>query len=154
MTPPRPGSARSGLYDPAYEHDACGVAFVARLDAAPSHETVQRALTALANLEHRGAEGADANTGDGAGITVQIPDTFFRTELDDLPPLYGVGVCFLPRDARRREEVEQIVEGAIAAEGQSLLGWRDVPVDDRHVGEVAGAIAPVIRQVLVGAKGL
>jgi glutamate synthase domain-containing protein 2/glutamate synthase domain-containing protein 1/glutamate synthase domain-containing protein 3 len=145
---------RAGLYDPANEHDACGVAFVARLDGVPLHETVKRALTALSNLEHRGAEGADANTGDGAGITVQIPDAFFRAAFEGLPPLYGVGVCFLPRDAGSRAEIEAIVEKAIADEGQSLLGWRDVPVDPRHVGEVAGAIAPVIRQVLVGANDL
>src|SRR5260221_10306502 len=90
--------AKQGLYDPAYEHDACGVAFVARLDAIPSHETVLRALTALGNLEHRGAEGADANTGDGAGITVQIPDAFFRAAVDELPAAGadGVGGVFLP----------------------------------------------------------
>ena len=94
-----------GLYDPAYEHDACGVAFVARLDGVASHETVVRALTALANLEHRGAEGADAVTGDGAGMTLQVPDALFRAELGAaLPPLgsYGVAVCFLPRDAGAR----------------------------------------------------
>jgi glutamate synthase domain-containing protein 2/glutamate synthase domain-containing protein 1/glutamate synthase domain-containing protein 3 len=153
MTPPRPGSAPSGLYDPAYEHDACGVAFVARLDAVPSHETVERALTALANLEHRGAEGADANTGDGAGITVQIPDAFFRAAFDELPPsgAYGIGVCFLPRDTARRAEIEQLVETTIADEGQRLLGWRDVPVDKKHVGETARAHAPIFRQVVVGA---
>src|ERR1700712_4020186 len=95
---------KQGLYDPANEHDACGVAFVARLDAVPSHETVQRALTALANLEHRGAEGADRNTGDGAGITVQVPDAFFRAAVDELPLAgrYGIGVLFLPRDEARR----------------------------------------------------
>jgi len=153
MPPPRPGSVRSGLYDPAYEHDACGVAFVARLDAVPTHETVLRALTALGNLEHRGAEGADANTGDGAGITVQIPDVFFRAAVDGLPPAgaYGIGVCFLPRDDARRAEIEQLVETTIAAEGQRLLGWRDVPVDEKYVGETAKAYAPVIRQVVVGA---
>src|SRR5216684_432026 len=142
-----------GLYDPAYEHDACGVAFVARLDAVPSHETVQRALTALANLEHRGAEGADANTGDGAGITVQLPDAFFRTLVDELPEpgRYGVGVCFLPHDAARRSEIEQLVERTVAGEGQRLLMWRDVPMDERHVGETALAYKPVIRQVFIGA---
>src|SRR3954451_10719366 len=96
MQPPK-----QGLYDPAYEHDACGVAFVARLDATPSHETVQRALTALKNLEHRGAAGADKDTGDGAGALLQIPDAFFRAVVDaELPPLgrYGVAVCFLPAD--------------------------------------------------------
>src|SRR5436309_7431914 len=93
---------QNGLYDRSFEHDACGVAFVARLDGVPSHETVERALTALANLVHRGAAGADARTGDGAGILLQLPDAFFREVLDtELPPLgrYGVAVCFLPPDA-------------------------------------------------------
>jgi len=152
--PTRPGSARSGLYDPTFEHDACGVAFVARLDAAPSHETVQRALTALGNLEHRGAEGADANTGDGAGITVQIPDAFLRAQLEGALPApgsYGVGVCFLPHDDARRADLEQIVEEAIAQEGQRLVAWRDVPVDGANVGRVALQYAPIIRQVVVAA---
>src|SRR5919204_4562053 len=107
-----------GLYDPAYEHDACGVAFVARLDGTVSHETVERALTALANLEHRGAAGADARTGDGAGILVQIPDAFFRAALPGLPPLgaYGVCVCFLPQDAERRAELERLLETTVAEE--------------------------------------
>ena len=90
-----------GLYDPSYEHDACGVAFVARLDAVASHETVRRALTALENLEHRGASGADAESGDGAGILVQIPDALFRAELGGAlpaPGAYGVGSFFLPTD--------------------------------------------------------
>src|SRR6188472_2739295 len=98
-----------GLYDPAYEHDACGVAFVARLDGAPAHETLQRALKALANLEHRGAAGADASTGDGAGILVQLPDAFFRAVLQaDLPPAgrYGIAVCFLPHERARRAGLE------------------------------------------------
>jgi glutamate synthase domain-containing protein 1 len=144
---------KTGLYDPAFEHDACGVAFVARLNAAPSHETVQRALTALGNLEHRGAEGADANTGDGAGITVQIPDAFLRAAIDGLPPAgaYGIGVCFLPHDDARRAELEQIVEWTIDAEGQRLVGWRDVPVSEQHIGETARAYAPVIRQVIIAA---
>jgi glutamate synthase domain-containing protein 2/glutamate synthase domain-containing protein 1/glutamate synthase domain-containing protein 3 len=144
---------KQGLYDPVNEHDACGVAFVARLDAHPSHETVQRALTALGNLEHRGAEGADANTGDGAGITVQVPDAFFRGEFDELPPAgsYGIGVLFLPRDEPRRKELEQLVERTVDAEGQHLLGWRDVPVDGQRIGETANAYAPIIRQVVVGA---
>ena len=148
-------TGRVGLYDPAYEHDACGVALVARLDAVPSHETVERALTALANLEHRGAAGADGMTGDGAGITVQLPDAFFRGVLDaELPPLgrYGVAVCFLPNhDEARRTELEQLLTDTVAAEGQLVVGWRDVPVDEAQVGATAGAAAPRIRQLFVAA---
>jgi glutamate synthase (NADPH/NADH) large chain/glutamate synthase (ferredoxin) len=143
-----------GLYDPSYEHDACGVAFVARLDAVPSHETVERALTALSNLEHRGAAGADARTGDGAGILVQVPDAFFQAAVDaDLPPVgrYGVAFCFLPRDPARRAELEGLLEATVREEGQRVLAWRDVPVDPSHVGETASSVAPVIRQLFVGA---
>ena len=143
-----------GLYDPAFEHDACGVAFVARLQGGPSHETVRRALLALDNLEHRGAEGADAKTGDGAGILIQLPDRFFRGVFGDaLPPLgqYGVAVCFLPQDAARRAEVETIIEQAVIAEGQTVVAWRDVPVDDDHVGDTARDAAPRIRQLAVAA---
>ena len=148
--PPGP----SGLYDPAFEHDACGVAFVARLSGEPSHEAVAKALTALSNLEHRGAAGADADSGDGAGILVQLPDAFFRAELRGLPPAgaYGVGACFLPQDDTARRGVEEIVERAIADEGQRLLGWRDVPVEPSHAGRTATAVAPRIRQVVVGAS--
>ena len=116
---PRPTDA--GLYDPAYEHDACGVAFVARLDAVPSHETVRRALTALENLEHRGASGADAESGDGAGILLQIPDGLFRAELGDrlpAPGAYGVGSFFLPTGEERRSALEALVERVVEAEGQ------------------------------------
>ncbi len=136
-----------GLYDPRHEHDACGVAFVAKLDGVPSHETVRRALTALANLEHRGASGADAETGDGAGILLQIPHKLFGQE----PGRYGVGAVFLPQDPGRRRELEELLERTVAAEGQRLLGWRDVPVDLSQAGTVAAAAAPVIRQLLVGA---
>src|SRR6478609_2465713 len=146
---------KQGLYDPAFEHDACGVAFVARLDARPTHEAVARALTALENLEHRGAAGADADTGDGAGILVQTPDAFLRVVAGlHLPPrgAYGVGVCFLPQRASRRVELEQLLEATVAAEGQTVLGWRDVPVDGRHVGSHARLFAPVVRQLFVGAS--
>ncbi len=102
-----------GLYDPSFEHDACGVAFVARLDAVPSHETVQRGIAALENLEHRGAAGADPKTGDGAGILLQMPDELFRGIVgNELPPAgqYGVAVCFLPRDdPARQAELEQLL---------------------------------------------
>jgi glutamate synthase domain-containing protein 2/glutamate synthase domain-containing protein 1/glutamate synthase domain-containing protein 3 len=144
-----------GLYDPRFEHDACGVAFVARLDGAPSHETLRRALEALANLEHRGAAGADASTGDGAGILVQLPDAFFREALEaELPPpgRYGVAVCFLPHEPEGRAALEQLLEATVAEEGQSVVDWRDVPVDARHVGATAGAVAPLIRQLFVAAS--
>ena len=147
-----------GLYDPAWEHDGCGVAFVARLDGVASHETVVRALRALANLEHRGAAGADADTGDGAGMTLRLPDALFREELGDLlPPLgaYGVGVCFLPRDEARASALERLLEETVAAEGQHVLGWRDVPVDPSCLGSVAAATAPRVRQLFVAsAPGL
>jgi glutamate synthase (NADPH) large chain len=149
---------RQGLYDPAFEHDACGVAFVARLDNVASHETLERALAALANLEHRGAAGADADTGDGAGMTLQLPDDLFRSELGaSLPPggAYGVGVCFLPRDPVRAARLEQMLEGIVAAEGQTVVDWRDVPVEPSCLGSVAAATAPRIRQLFVAAaRGL
>jgi glutamate synthase domain-containing protein 2/glutamate synthase domain-containing protein 1/glutamate synthase domain-containing protein 3 len=136
-----------GLYDPAYEHDACGVAYVAKLDGRRSHETIRRALTALASLEHRGASGADADTGDGAGILLQIPHELFGEE----PGRYGVGSVFLPQDAARRHELEALVERVVADEGQRFLGWRDVPVDWAQAGSASAAVAPVIRQALIGA---
>jgi glutamate synthase domain-containing protein 2/glutamate synthase domain-containing protein 1/glutamate synthase domain-containing protein 3 len=144
----------TGLYDPAYEHDACGIAAVARLDAVPRHETVRRALTALENLEHRGASGAEAETGDGAGILLQVPDALLRAELGDaLPPpgRYGVGVFFLPRDRARRAAVEAVVERTVEAEGQRLLAWRDVPRDESVPGPSAGAVMPAIRQAVIAA---
>jgi glutamate synthase domain-containing protein 2/glutamate synthase domain-containing protein 1/glutamate synthase domain-containing protein 3 len=144
----------SGLYDPAYEHDACGVAIVARLDGVASHETLVRAATALSNLEHRGAEGADADTGDGAGMTLQLPDVLFRAEVGpSLPPLglYGVAVCFLPRDPARASELELLLAETVEAEGQRVVAWRDVPVDERHAGPAAAATAPRIRQLFVAA---
>jgi glutamate synthase (NADPH/NADH) large chain/glutamate synthase (ferredoxin) len=143
-----------GLYDPRFEHDACGVAMVARLDNRPLHEVVDRALTALENLEHRGAEGADARTGDGAGILVQMPDTFFRSVLDfELPPRgrYGVAVCFLPNDPEHRAKIEQLLEVNVRVEGQRVLGWRDVPADEDHVGSTANDSRPYIRQLFIEA---
>jgi glutamate synthase domain-containing protein 1 len=147
--------AATGLYDPANEHDACGIALVAKLWGDATHAVVEKALDALENLEHRGAEGADPNTGDGAGLLLQIPDAFFRAAAAgvELPAAgrYGVGVCFLPADPERRSEIELLIEETIEAEGQRRLWWRDVPVDDRYVGDTAKASAPCIRQVIVGA---
>ena len=150
---PRP-TQPVGLYDPSYEHDACGVAFVARLDGKPTHETVRRAVVALENLEHRGAAGADPNTGDGAGILLQMPDAFVRAVLDeDLPPpgAYGVCMCFLPQDAERRAELEALLERTVEAEGQRVVAWRDVPVDKDYVGITANFFAPYVKQLVVAA---
>jgi glutamate synthase domain-containing protein 2/glutamate synthase domain-containing protein 1/glutamate synthase domain-containing protein 3 len=145
----------TGLYHPDYEHDACGIALVAKLWGEASHAVVEKALDALENLEHRGAEGADPNTGDGAGILLQIPDAFIRAVAGvELPPpgRYGVGVCYLPTDPERRIELEQLIEDTIELEGQRPAWWRDVPVDDRYVGDTARLSAPVIRQVVIEAS--
>src|SRR3979411_3211050 len=143
----------TGLYHPSYEHDGCGIALVAKLWGEASHAGVEKALDALENLEHRGAEGADPNTGDGDGILLQIPDAFLRGVAAgvDLPPpgRYGVGVCYLPGAAERRLALEQLIEDTIEAEGQRPIWWREVPVDDRYVGDTARLSAPVIRQVLI-----
>ena len=147
-----PLQAARGLYDPAYEHDACGVAFVARLRAAASHEVVEQALTALEHLEHRGAEGADPDTGDGAGILLQLPDEFLRAEAGcELPAagLYGVAMCFLPRG--NPADAMRVLEEAVEAEGQIVLGWREVPVAEGACGTAARAHAPRIAQLFVGA---
>src|ERR1700733_2425671 len=146
----------TGLYHPNQEHDSCGIALVAKLFGEPSHAVVEKALDALENLEHRGAEGADPNTGDGAGILLQIPDAFMRGAVAGVelpaPGRYGVGVCYLPPDPERRLALEQLIEETIEAEGQRPVWWRDVPVDDRFVGETARLSAPVIRQVLIEAS--
>jgi glutamate synthase domain-containing protein 2/glutamate synthase domain-containing protein 1/glutamate synthase domain-containing protein 3 len=153
MQPPK----AVGLYDPSFEHDACGVGMVARLDNRPTHEVIAKALTALENLEHRGASGADPCTGDGAGILLQMPDELLRAVVDfELPPPgeYGVMMCFLPQDDAARGRLEALLEQTVRAEGQRLLGWRDVPVCPEHTGEVAGACRPVVRQLFVGAGGV
>ena len=144
-----------GLYDPRNEHDACGVALVAKLDNVPTREIVSMALLALDNMEHRGAEGADANTGDGAGILLQMPDAFLRGVAGfELPELgrYGVGVCFLPQDADRRAEIKDALEAIVTAEGQTVLGWRDVPVVPESVGVTANASRPVFEHIFIGAS--
>ena len=146
----------AGLYDPSYEHDACGVAFVARLDNEPTHEVVELGLRALENLEHRGATGADPLTGDGAGILLQLPDELFRGLYGDaLPPCgqYGVAVCFLPReDAARAAKLERLLADAVEAEGQRVVAWREIEHDLAHVGETASSAAPLVKQLVVGAS--
>ncbi len=150
MQPPK----ALGLYDPRFEHDACGVGMVARLDNTPTHEVIERGIAALKNLEHRGASGADPCTGDGAGILMQVPDELLRALVEfELPArgAYGVLMCFLPTDPDARARLEGLLERTVREEGQSVLGWREVPVAPEHTGEVAGACRPVIRQLFVGA---
>ncbi|HEY1594701.1 MAG TPA: glutamate synthase central domain-containing protein, partial [Thermoleophilaceae bacterium] len=143
-----------GLYDPAFEHDACGVGAVADLSGAASYATVRRALQVLDALEHRGASGAEIDTGDGAGILIQVPDALLREVVDfELPAAgsYAVGMCFLPKEPVRRRELETLIERTVHAEDLELLGWRDVPVDSSVPGPSAAAVEPLIRQVFVGA---
>ncbi|PAX15483.1 glutamate synthase subunit alpha [Vandammella animalimorsus] len=151
---------QQGLYDPSHEHDACGVGFVAHIKGAKSHAIVTQALQILENLDHRGAVGADPLMGDGAGILIQIPDALYRAEMAAqgvaLPPAgeYGVGMVFLPKEHASRRACEQELERAIKAEGQTLLGWRDVPVD--RAMPMSAAVRekePVIRQVFIGRGG-
>jgi glutamate synthase domain-containing protein 2/glutamate synthase domain-containing protein 1/glutamate synthase domain-containing protein 3 len=152
--PAAPGP--TGLYDPTTEHDACGVALVAKLWGEATHAVIEKGLEALGNLEHRGAAGADPNTGDGAGILLQIPDAFFRGAAAgvELPPpgRYAVAVVFLPTEHERRAQLEQLIERTVQREGQRVIWWRDVPIDDRYAGDTARASQPFIRQLLVGAS--
>ena len=145
-----------GLYCPGDEHDACGVGFVVHTKGKKSHDIVVKALQVLINLEHRGACGCEANTGDGAGILLQIPDGFLRAVLPfELPPLgtYGAGLVFLPHDAPSRNAVKGLIEKIAAEEGQHVLGWRDVPTDNGLIGDSAKAAQPVFEQVIIAAAG-
>ncbi len=147
--------AAQGLYDPANEHDACGIGFVANIHNRKSHQMIVNGLKILENLEHRGAVGADPKAGDGAGLLIQMPDAFMRkaakAEGIDLPAEgeYGVGFIFLPKDAGARKDIETLIEDMIAAEGQTLLGWRDVPVDNSDLGYSVLPTEPFHRQVFV-----
>jgi len=147
--------AAQALYDPGYEHDACGMGFVVNIKGDRSHGIIEQALTVLQNLEHRGAKGAEENTGDGAGILFQIPDAYFRAECDgleiNLPGAgrYGVGMVFAHTDESVRAACESFFSAMAGEEGLSVLGWRDVPVDPSDLGESALSAMPRIRQVFV-----
>ncbi len=147
---------RPGLYDPRYEHDSCGVGFVVDIKNRKSHDIILKGLEVLSNLTHRGAAGSDPLAGDGAGLLMQIPDAFFRAECGELgfelPPAgsYGIGMIFLPQREDVRAACEKIVERYIVAEGQHVLGWRDVPHDPDMLSEMVRAQAPVPRQVFIG----
>src|SRR6185369_10151089 len=147
---------KQGLYDPRFEHDACGVGFVVHMKGERSHEIVDQALTILQNLDHRGACGCEENSGDGAGILMQVPHAFLKDacaglgfELPD-PGEYGVGMIFLPDHREQRRRFEKTIEKIIAEEGQTCLGWRKVPTDNMYLGESAKESEPFVRQVFIG----
>ena len=147
----------TGLYDPSYEHDACGVGFVAHIKGGKSHAIVEQGLLILKNLDHRGAVGADALMGDGAGILIQVPDAHLREEMSRqgvaLPPQgeYGVGMVFLPKERASRLACERALERAVVAEGQVVLGWRDVPTNaEMPMSPTVRAKEPLIRQIFIG----
>jgi glutamate synthase (NADPH/NADH) large chain len=145
-----------GLYHPEHEHDACGVGFVVDIQGRRSHAIVRKALQVLINLLHRGACGCEPNTGDGAGVLVQMPDRFLRRECARLglalppPGRYGAGLVFLPREPRQADKVRALLHSIVEEEGQHLLGWRDLPTDDRALGASARSVEPTIKQVFVG----
>ncbi|MBW7458955.1 glutamate synthase subunit alpha, partial [Paenibacillus sepulcri] len=147
---------KQGLYDPQLEKDACGMGFVANIKGKKSHTIIQQALTVLENMEHRGGQGSEPNTGDGAGIMLQIPHAFFARELKgqgiELPANgeYAVGMLFLSQDEALRSTHERELESIIREEGQTLIGWRTVPTNDGKLGESAKSVKPFVRQVFIG----
>ena len=150
------GRKAEGLYDPAFEHDACGVAFVATLTGIASHDIITQGLQALRNLDHRGATGADPKTGDGAGMLLQIPDGFFRSEVDfDLPRqgAYAVGNAFLPTDPELAAKAKASIEQIASEENMSVLGWRRVPTNDFTLSDLTRSNMPYFEQLFVTAKG-
>ncbi|MFL5466409.1 MAG: glutamate synthase central domain-containing protein, partial [Gemmatimonadaceae bacterium] len=151
---------KQGLYDPAYEHDACGIGFVAQIHGVRSRDVVEKSLRLLVNLSHRSAVAADSCTGDGAGILLQVPHVFLRRACApigiSLPDAgsYGVGMIFLPSSRGARAACERIVEAAVVEEGCTVLGWRDVPVDDAVLSAATRRARPIIRQIFVARMGV
>jgi glutamate synthase (NADPH/NADH) large chain len=146
--PPGP----SGLYDPRQEHDSCGVSFVANLKGVRSNELVVTGLAALTNLEHRGATGAEPDSGDGAGILLQIPDRFFQEVTDfDLPAAgaYAVGIAFLPADAGSASRAMTAIEASVSDAGLDVLGWRDLPTNPDCLGKTSREAMPTFKQLFV-----
>jgi glutamate synthase (ferredoxin) len=146
---------RQGLYDPRYEHDACGVGFVVNIKGEQSHQIVEQALTVLENLDHRGACGCEENTGDGAGILMQIPHAFFQPACEGLgfslpkPGHYGVGMLFLPPEREQRLYCEKVLADIVREEGQEVIGWRKVQTDNMYLGETAKSCEPFVRQIFI-----
>ncbi|HEY5134465.1 MAG TPA: glutamate synthase large subunit [Candidatus Nanopelagicales bacterium] len=151
--------APQGLYDPEHEKDACGVAFVAQLSGEKSHDVVRHAITALENLEHRGASGSEPDSGDGAGILTQVPDDFLRAVLAgqgvELPPRrsYAVGIAFLPTDDEGLASAVKTIEAIAADEGLEVIAWRDLPIDTTGVGATALSVMPRMKQLFVHSAG-
>ncbi len=149
---------KQGLYNPVNEHDACGVGFVAHIKGKKTHDIVQKGLELLTNLTHRGATGYDPKLGDGAGLLMQMPDAFMRKEAErlgvNLPKAgaYAVGNIYLPQDKRHRDTCVELLESITQEEGQTVLGWRDVPVDNSNIADAARDVEPVMRQILVGSN--
>jgi len=147
---------KQGLYDPQFEHDGCGVGVVANIKGVKSHDIIRKGLEILANLSHRGACGCDPLTGDGGGVLIQMPHEFMRRHCAELgidlpsPGEYGVGMLFLPQEPGLRGKCQEIVERIVEEEGQHLLGWRDVPVDNSGIGVVSREVEPHISQVFIG----
>ena len=154
--------AAQGLYDPRFEHDACGVGCVVNLKGEKSHDVIHKALDILVNLSHRGACGCDEMTGDGAGIMMQLPEKFLRKKCGELgiklPPgsyEFASGLIFLPRNSIEREECKQMYADIVRAEGQQFLGWRDVPVNNEVLGDIARTAEPFLSQIFIGrGKGI
>src|SRR5690242_3979264 len=144
-----------GLYNPAHEHDACGIGFIANIKGRKSHDIIEKGIQILINLTHRGACGCDPETGDGAGILIQVPHAFFARECAKEgfqlpgPGEYGVGMVFLPVEKQERLACEGIFERIVREEGLTVLGWRDTPVDGDAIGRVARASQPYIEQIFV-----
>ena len=147
---------RKGLYDPSFEHDACGVGVVADIKGRKSHEIIEQGIEVLINLGHRGACGSDPETGDGAGLLIQMPHTFFQAEAAKLgirlgePGEWAVGMVFLPQNSQEGVYCQQALERITAEEGQRFLGWRDVPVNPDAIGVGSRRLMPVIRQAIIG----
>jgi len=151
-----PKLKKQGLYDPRFEHDACGVGMVANVKGLKSHSIVKQGLEVLCNLEHRGARGADPETGDGAGVLIQMPHEFFAGQCSalgfDLPEAgqYAVGMTFLPTQPDKQKAIEKHIQDVVELEGQTLIGWRDVPVSPGEIGFLSAKVMPAIRQFFVG----
>ena len=144
---------RQGLYSPEFEHENCGIGFVTQLKGKKSHDIIEKGLETLENMTHRGAEGADSKTGDGAGILVQIPRDFYLIQGYSLPPegQFGTGIIFLPGDKAEAAKCKEVLTELIAGENIDVIGFRDVPRDNSTIGEVAKAAEPAMEQILLGA---